>query len=178
MSYYSTGGKHTEGDFEKGQPHGTVKRYRKNGALQYEGTMINAMFDFGVLFRNDGTIYFKGQFLDGNPSHGSWFNGKNVTVFTGSSFDFNQSLGRNILSHLCTFGMTSTTHVLQQWFNCSTCFGDSHAKGVCLACSKRCHKGHTLIDRGVSAFFCDCGSGEYGIMCIADEPCEPGCGCD
>jgi hypothetical protein len=102
VSYWSTGEKHTEGGFVNGQPHGTVKRYRKNGALQYKGTMIDAKLDNGVLFRSDGTVYFTGQFVDGQPNVGTWSDAKNKPVFTGRSFDFLQSLGRDILSHQCT----------------------------------------------------------------------------
>lgn len=134
--------------------------------------------DSGVLFRSDGTIYFTGQFQSGMPSVGTWSNAKNVPVFTGSSFDFHQAIGRDILAHQCTFTITSTTHVFQQWFNCLTCFGTSPTKGVCVGCSKRCHKGHALIDRGVSDFYCDCGDGIEGcVKCIAGSPCESGCDC-
>jgi|JI10StandDraft_1071094.scaffolds.fasta_scaffold247622_2 hypothetical protein len=65
--------------------------------------------------------------------------------------------------------MTGTIHVPQQWFTCITCFGDSPSKGVCLACSKTCHQGHDLVDRGVSGFYCDCGAGEVGcVKCVAN----------
>lgn len=63
----------------------------------------------------------------------------------------------------CTFLETGKNISIQHFYKCETCFPDSKIRLICAACAAKCHKGHLLIDAGVSSGFCDCAYGSaYG----------------
>jgi arsenate reductase-like glutaredoxin family protein len=69
-----------------------------------------------------------------------------------------------IKMNICTFSVTGTTFVHQKWYFCQDCDLVEH-KGCCEACASTCHKGHKLVERNFSSFYCDCGAGEGAHAC-------------
>eukprot|EP01080_Neovahlkampfia_damariscottae_P009335 gene9335-1422_t len=66
--------------------------------------------------------------------------------------------------NVCTFCVTGPTFTQQKWYFCKDCDLVEH-KGCCESCAKTCHKGHNLVERSVSSFYCDCGAGEGSHSC-------------
>jgi serine/threonine protein kinase/ankyrin repeat protein len=72
---------------------------------------------------------------------------------------------------MCTFTVTGTTMQLQFFFACETCkLGSSNGGGVCVACRRRCHNGHTLSTPHLGLFYCDCGAHVERYHCKALAP--------
>eukprot|EP00755_Sulcionema_specki_P004516 Sspe_Gene.4546::Locus_1490_Transcript_2_3_Confidence_0.400_Length_2895::g.4546::m.4546 len=61
----------------------------------------------------------------------------------------------------CTFGVTYTREIEQEWWRCRTCYGISDM-GCCTVCAAKCHKGHDLelspAAHHLERRFCSCGS--------------------
>ena len=73
------------------------------------------------------------------------------------------ALVKKINENTCTFAYTGKTRIKQDYYQCKTC-NLKNGFGVCIQCSKVCHKFHDLIfikNKDDSDFFCDCGTKEY-----------------
>jgi hypothetical protein len=61
-----------------------------------------------------------------------------------------------------------------------TCYPSTNT-GCCKACAEHCHRGHELVKKESSAFFCDCGAGDpviEGFTCKAMQGHEDdNCNC-
>lgn len=72
---------------------------------------------------------------------------------------------------VCTYATNGSDYITQPWFNCLTC-GLARGEGCCAACARTCHAGHTVIYRGISPAYCDCGAGSRGPVCKSSPQSE------
>ena len=56
----------------------------------------------------------------------------------------------------CTIADNGSVVFKQPWFYCKTCWPNDKNKGCCIACAKRCHKGHDIRYCGWCECYCDC----------------------
>ena len=68
----------------------------------------------------------------------------------------------------CTKVASGQEFVKQIFFQCLDCFDDGSELIVCLACQRKCHKGHRLTKGSVLNGFCDCGLSGCKISCKID----------
>ena len=62
----------------------------------------------------------------------------------------------------CTFDHFGTQGQCQRWYQCLTCWGGKSQFGTCDVCAKECHKGHNLVNTGMSSgSVCDCGYNKH-----------------
>jgi len=179
---YSMNGPHDyvqyEGDFRQGNPDGQGALYRPDCTLVYRGDWTATNFDGnGIEYALDGkTITYQGQFLEGIRVNGMWYNDKRELIYSGDFSGLNLLMKKQYEEHKCTFELTGSTFVYQEWYYCDTCFPDSDNSGICVSCAGNCHKDHRLRkNSGTSnGFFCDCDreicKAQNG--CLDDAECE------
>lgn len=59
----------------------------------------------------------------------------------------------------CTSIQSGKNYVYQFGYRCTTCQCDPSCASnhfICIACAKKCHKGHDLVESGIMNAFCDC----------------------
>eukprot|EP00455_Lapot_gusevi_P026672 TRINITY_DN2812_c0_g2_i1.p1 TRINITY_DN2812_c0_g2~~TRINITY_DN2812_c0_g2_i1.p1 ORF type:complete len:345 (+),score=102.93 TRINITY_DN2812_c0_g2_i1:76-1110(+) len=71
---------------------------------------------------------------------------------------------------LCTFAYTQRNYADQKWYVCGTCQTRGATIGCCEACARLCHAGHNLVEQPATAFYCDCGAGDYPTPCKCTQP--------
>lgn len=165
---YTDGELTLRGNFDMGTPHGYATLYNK-GFIKYEGEWIHGeTHGQGTLYHDGKTAkLFVGQSIKGVCTNGMWLSEEGDIIHTGHVSFFSQMMEQRSSKHLCTYPATSKCHQLQEWYHCRTCYKDLNM-GCCVACSYRCHKGHDLVKKPASTFFCDCG--ENSDTCCALVP--------
>lgn len=83
------------------------------------------------------------------------------------------------MSLVCTCKIHGRDYLEQPWFQCFTCHLTENT-GTCVPCAITCHKGHDLLFRTCSRFYCDCFDacpicrqrGEHEMETIPEDPNE------
>lgn len=181
-SYYEdSGALQIRGNFSRSTPHGEAVYYREDGTLLYDGHWnMGAQHGEGTLYHDDGkTESFIGTFHNKEAVQGSWFATDGSLIHRGTHAELQQRMLECQQNHRCTYNITRKSYVTQRWYSCRTCFGNGECnKGVCVSCAGRCHKGHDLVVKQESSFFCDCGDkNAESVPCVASEGCAFQCEC-
>ncbi len=170
-----------KGQFHRGSIHGNAIYY-ENEFIKYDGEWVMGMqHGQGTMYHDDSTHkLFVGTYNHNEATEGTWFDDdeKQTVVHHGQNSWFDEMLKQQTLkNHVCSYTFTKKCFVVQPWWNCTTCYNSAN-KGCCAACANKCHKGHNLVMRPASQFFCDCGADPE--KCKAYTACETehDCGCE
>lgn len=171
-----------KGSFARGAPDGQATYYMPSGAIRYDGEWAQGQqHGEGTMYHEDSSQkYFQGRFERGEPFEGTWYNNDGTLVHFGNGKWFPEQLALCHKQHKCSYSFTKRCHTKQPWWHCKTCYPSTNT-GCCKACAEHCHRGHELVKKESSSFFCDCGAGDpviEGFTCKAMQGCEDGnCNC-
>jgi hypothetical protein len=173
---YDNGRIQVKGTFVRGTPSGHAVYHMQSGAIRYDGEWLNGQqHGYGTLYYEDSPmVSFHGNF-DANEAHtGTWYNDDGTLIHTGNVEWFRDQVENCHKKHQCTYSFTKNCHTKQQWWHCKTCYSSTNM-GCCRACALSCHRGHELVRKPESSFFCDCGAGEpkvEGLVCKTMQGCD------
>lgn len=150
--------------------------HHRHGKRHGEGTSYHEIEPYSI------QRMFDGQWENGDPIQGMWYDQDGSVVHVGFTADLLKQIDLLQYQHRCTFAATKHCYVTQHWYKCKTCSPEDSNQGVCISCAKRCHQGHKLEEQPKpSQFFCDCGTGDLPVTCLAiAEGCDDttSCGCN
>jgi len=130
---------------DQGSPFKVFIKNYSNDQPNFLPNNIRIENNFDINCRRSQNIQFKPWFV------------KNETITTKLSQEVLHAIERGI----CTASVTRKHFFVQEWYECITC-GFANGEGVCVVCAMKCHLGHTLSEKKISSFYCDCG---YGKRC-------------